>query len=85
MRKENNEPLDLILRKLGDSDVSEVEVNEILLMVQKYAERGPIHSLHLFKQGILDKLSNNETIKRIQNEDAYVTINSVQVRNYCHA
>ena len=40
-----------------------------------------MHSLHLFKQGILGILSNNETIKRIQSEDAYVTINSMQVRN----
>lgn len=49
MSKENNEPLRLILGKLSDSNVNAVEVQEILLMVQKYAERGPIHSLHLFK------------------------------------
>jgi len=59
MSKDNNEPLRLILRKLGDSDVSADEVQEILFLILKYAERGPMHSLHLFKQGILDILSNN--------------------------
>ena len=88
MSKQDHQPLRIIISRLNDDNSSSEEISQILQLLISYAQT-PVGALHLSKVGILESLEKNSIIRRIKDDDLYVSCNTIgdrvqSVRNKTH-